>query len=162
MRVALTFSILSFFGGWAYSEALSLAEPSVVNIISATSGIFVCVLAALFPSNSSDHFTFSKLAASFLSAVGVVLVTMSSSSHSSNPTNSTTLTHSSILNPNQSVNRSRGASGSYYVVLPTILDTNEQHLTSAVGPVKNTWKSPFQSLDKSLNSLQGNWEGFQQ
>ena len=59
-------SFQSFFGGWAYSEALSLAEPSVVNIISATSGIFVCVLAALFPSNATDHFTFSKLAAAFL------------------------------------------------------------------------------------------------
>ncbi|XP_075251292.1 solute carrier family 35 member F5-like isoform X2 [Convolutriloba macropyga] len=152
MRVALTFSILSFFGGWAYSEALSLAEPSVVNIISATSGIFVCVLAALFPSNATDHFTFSKLAAAFLSAVGVVLVTMASSRSplppSPQPPNSTVQSSSGANSHNSVTNQTQR--GAYYVVLPTILDNNDQHLAS-VGPVKNSWKSflSFPSNDEA-------------
>lgn len=59
-------------GNYGYQIALSDTEAGVVNVISSTSGLFTLVLAAIFPSSTSDKFTLSKLASVFLMVVGVV------------------------------------------------------------------------------------------
>lgn len=66
----------------SYQEALSDTQVAIVNILSSTSGLFTLILAAVFPSNSGDRFTLSKLLAVILSIGGVVLVNLSGSEKS--------------------------------------------------------------------------------
>ncbi|XP_077437154.1 solute carrier family 35 member F5-like isoform X2 [Vanacampus margaritifer] len=67
-----------FLANLSYQEALSDTQVAIVNILSSTSGLFTLILAAIFPSNSSDRFTLSKLLAVALSMGGVALVSLSS------------------------------------------------------------------------------------
>ncbi|MGH0150478.1 UNVERIFIED_CONTAM: hypothetical protein FKN15_017706 [Acipenser sinensis] len=56
-----------FLANFSYQEALSDTQVAIVNILSSTSGLFTLILAAVFPSNSGDRFTLSKLLAVALS-----------------------------------------------------------------------------------------------
>ena len=56
-----------FLGNLAYQEALSVEKVSVVNIFSATSGIFTLILASMFPSGPTDKFSVTKLLAVLIS-----------------------------------------------------------------------------------------------
>ena len=61
-------SILQFFlGNLAYQEALAVEEVAVVNIFSASSGMFTLILASMFPSGPTDKFTCTKLIAVMMS-----------------------------------------------------------------------------------------------
>ncbi|XP_064442506.1 solute carrier family 35 member F5 isoform X4 [Mirounga angustirostris] len=75
-------SSLWFLANLSYQEALSDTQVAIVNILSSTSGLFTLILAAMFPSNSGDRFTLSKLLAVILSIGGVVLVNLSGSEKS--------------------------------------------------------------------------------
>lgn len=57
--------------------ALAQTETGIVTVASSTSSLFTLVLAALFPSNYGDKFTFSKLVAVFVSIIGIVSETNS-------------------------------------------------------------------------------------
>eukprot|EP00075_Anas_platyrhynchos_P028217 XP_027317470.1 solute carrier family 35 member F5 [Anas platyrhynchos] len=79
----LIFLVLQWFlANFSYQEALSDTQVAIVNILSSTSGLFTLILAAVFPSNSGDRFTLSKLLAVILSIGGVVLVNLSGSEKS--------------------------------------------------------------------------------
>lgn len=76
------FCFVWFLANLSYQEALSDTQVAIVNILSSTSGLFTLILAAVFPSNSGDRFTLSKLLAVILSIGGVVLVNLSGSEKS--------------------------------------------------------------------------------
>uniref|UniRef100_H0VBU5 Solute carrier family 35 member F5 n=1 Tax=Cavia porcellus TaxID=10141 RepID=H0VBU5_CAVPO len=73
--ITLIAKLVSFY-------SLSDTQVAIVNILSSTSGLFTLILAAVFPSNSGDRFTLSKLLAVILSIGGVVLVNLSGSEKS--------------------------------------------------------------------------------
>ncbi|KAK6292717.1 solute carrier family 35 member F5 isoform X2 [Coregonus clupeaformis] len=77
-KISFFFCFVWFLANLSYQEALSDTQVAIVNILSSTSGLFTLILAAIFPSNSSDRFTLSKLLAVALSMGGVVLVSFSS------------------------------------------------------------------------------------
>lgn len=77
-KISFFFCFVWFLANLSYQEALSDTQVAVVNILSSTSGLFTLILAAIFPSNSSDRFTLSKLLAVALSMGGVALVSLSS------------------------------------------------------------------------------------
>lgn len=76
-RISFFFCFVWFLANLAYQEALTDTQVAIVNILSSTSGLFTLILAAIFPSNSSDRFTLSKLLAVILSMVGVAVVSVS-------------------------------------------------------------------------------------
>ncbi|TSK92871.1 Solute carrier family 35 member F5 [Bagarius yarrelli] len=76
-KISLIFCFVWFLANLAYQEALTDTQVAIVNILSSTSGLFTLILASIFPSNSSDRFTLSKLLAVILSMVGVVVVSFS-------------------------------------------------------------------------------------
>ncbi|XP_066542546.1 solute carrier family 35 member F5-like isoform X3 [Hoplias malabaricus] len=76
-KISFFFCFVWFLANLAYQEALTDTQVAVVNILSSTSGLFTLILAAIFPSNSSDRFTLSKLLAVILSMVGVTVVSIS-------------------------------------------------------------------------------------
>ncbi|XP_077306337.1 LOW QUALITY PROTEIN: solute carrier family 35 member F5-like [Lithobates pipiens] len=78
-RISFFFCFVWFLANYSYQEALSDTQVAIVNIISSTSGLFTLILASVFPSNSGDRFTLSKLLAVVLSIGGVVLVSLSGS-----------------------------------------------------------------------------------
>ncbi|KAG9349744.1 hypothetical protein JZ751_028192 [Albula glossodonta] len=78
-KISFFFCFVWFLANLSYQEALSDTQVAIVNILSSTSGLFTLILAAIFPSNSSDRFTLSKLLAVVLSMGGVALVSLSSS-----------------------------------------------------------------------------------
>uniref|UniRef100_A0A2K6GYQ6 Solute carrier family 35 member F5 n=1 Tax=Propithecus coquereli TaxID=379532 RepID=A0A2K6GYQ6_PROCO len=83
IRKTITISKFTWFlANLSYQEALSDTQVAIVNILSSTSGLFTLILAAVFPSNSGDRFTLSKLLAVILSIGGVVLVNLSGSEKS--------------------------------------------------------------------------------
>uniref|UniRef100_A0A3Q3M2H8 Solute carrier family 35 member F5 n=1 Tax=Mastacembelus armatus TaxID=205130 RepID=A0A3Q3M2H8_9TELE len=77
-KISFFFCFVWFLANLSYQEALSDTQVAIVNILSSTSGLFTLILAAIFPSNSSDRFTLSKLLAVTLSVGGVALVSFSS------------------------------------------------------------------------------------
>ncbi|TNN54709.1 Solute carrier family 35 member F5 [Liparis tanakae] len=77
-KISFFFCFVWFLANLSYQEALSNTQVAIVNILSSTSGLFTLILAAIFPSNSSDRFTLSKLLAVSLSMGGVALVSFSS------------------------------------------------------------------------------------
>uniref|UniRef100_UPI003AADA9DE solute carrier family 35 member F5-like isoform X2 n=1 Tax=Centroberyx gerrardi TaxID=166262 RepID=UPI003AADA9DE len=77
-KISFFFCFVWFLANLSYQEALSDTQVAIVNILSSTSGLFTLILAAIFPSNSSDRFTLSKLLAVALSMGGVALVSFSS------------------------------------------------------------------------------------
>lgn len=77
-KISFFFCFVWFLANLSYQEALSDTQVAIVNILSSTSGLFTLILAAIFPSNSSDRFTLSKLLAVALSMGGVALVSLSS------------------------------------------------------------------------------------
>ncbi|XP_042733723.1 solute carrier family 35 member F5 isoform X1 [Lagopus leucura] len=81
-KISFFFCFVWFLANFSYQEALSDTQVAIVNILSSTSGLFTLILAAVFPSNSGDRFTLSKLLAVFLSIGGVVLVNLSGSEKS--------------------------------------------------------------------------------
>ncbi|XP_077129551.1 solute carrier family 35 member F5 isoform X2 [Ranitomeya variabilis] len=81
-KISFFFCFVWFLANYSYQEALSDTRVSIVNIISSTSGLFTLILASIFPSNSGDRFTLSKLLAVILSIGGVVLVSLSGSGSS--------------------------------------------------------------------------------
>ncbi|XP_049584893.1 solute carrier family 35 member F5 isoform X1 [Syngnathus scovelli] len=76
-KLSFFFCFVWFLANLSYQEALSDTQVAIVNILSSTSGLFTLILAAVFPSSSSDRFTLSKLLAVVLSVGGVVLVSLS-------------------------------------------------------------------------------------
>ncbi|XP_057709157.1 solute carrier family 35 member F5-like isoform X1 [Corythoichthys intestinalis] len=76
-KISFFFCFVWFLANLSYQEALSDTQVAIVNILSSTSGLFTLILAGIFPSNSSDRFTLSKLLAVALSMGGVVLVSLS-------------------------------------------------------------------------------------
>ncbi|KAJ8256004.1 hypothetical protein COCON_G00198680 [Conger conger] len=78
-KISFFFCFVWFLANLSYQEALSDTQVAIVNILSSTSGLFTLILAAVFPSNSSDRFTLSKLLAVVLSMGGVALVSLSGS-----------------------------------------------------------------------------------
>ncbi|KAG9329692.1 hypothetical protein JZ751_030054 [Albula glossodonta] len=62
-KISFFFCFVWFLANLSYQEALSDTQVAIVNILSSTSGLFTLILAAIFPSNSSDRFTLSKLLA---------------------------------------------------------------------------------------------------
>ncbi|CAB1447126.1 unnamed protein product [Pleuronectes platessa] len=66
-KISFFFCFVWFLANLSYQEALSDMQVAIVNILSSTSGLFTLILAAIFPSNSSDRFTLSKLLAVALS-----------------------------------------------------------------------------------------------
>ncbi|XP_053296617.1 solute carrier family 35 member F5 isoform X2 [Pleuronectes platessa] len=76
-KISFFFCFVWFLANLSYQEALSDMQVAIVNILSSTSGLFTLILAAIFPSNSSDRFTLSKLLAVALSMGGVALVSFS-------------------------------------------------------------------------------------
>ncbi|NWX43003.1 S35F5 protein, partial [Steatornis caripensis] len=81
-KISFFFCFVWFLANFSYQEALSDTQVAIVNILSSTSGLFTLILAAVFPSNSGDRFTLSKLLAVILSIGGVVLVNLSGSDKS--------------------------------------------------------------------------------
>ncbi|XP_075704732.1 solute carrier family 35 member F5 isoform X3 [Rhinoderma darwinii] len=81
-KISFFFCFVWFLANYSYQEALSDTQVAIVNIISSTSGLFTLILASIFPSNSGDRFTLSKLLAVVLSIGGVVLVSLSGSENS--------------------------------------------------------------------------------
>ncbi|OCT63213.1 solute carrier family 35 member F5 isoform X2 [Xenopus laevis] len=81
-KISFFFCFVWFLANYSYQEALSDTQVAIVNIISSTSGLFTLILASVFPSNSGDRFTLSKLLAVALSIGGVVLVSLSGSDKS--------------------------------------------------------------------------------
>ncbi|XP_061774493.1 solute carrier family 35 member F5-like isoform X3 [Nerophis ophidion] len=77
-KISFFFCFVWFLANLSYQEALSDTQVAIVNILSSTSGLFTLIFAAIFPSNSSDRFTLSKLLAVALSMGGVALVSLSS------------------------------------------------------------------------------------
>uniref|UniRef100_A0A3Q3JDB3 Solute carrier family 35 member F5 n=1 Tax=Monopterus albus TaxID=43700 RepID=A0A3Q3JDB3_MONAL len=77
-KISFFFCFVWFLANLSYQEALSDTQVAIVNILSSTSGLFTLILAAIFPSSSSDRFTLSKLLAVALSMGGVALVSFSS------------------------------------------------------------------------------------
>ncbi|XP_045909779.1 solute carrier family 35 member F5-like isoform X2 [Micropterus dolomieu] len=77
-KISFFFCFVWFLANLSYQEALSDTQVAIVNILSSSSGLFTLILAAIFPSNSSDRFTLSKLLAVALSMGGVALVSISS------------------------------------------------------------------------------------
>ncbi|XP_053132387.1 solute carrier family 35 member F5 isoform X4 [Hemicordylus capensis] len=78
-KISFFFCFVWFLANFSYQEALSETRVAIVNILSSTSGLFTLILAAVFPSNSGDRFTLSKLLTVVLSIGGVVLVNLSGS-----------------------------------------------------------------------------------
>jgi solute carrier family 35 protein F5 len=76
-RLALAFCIPWFLGNYCYQAALAKTEAAVVNILSSSSSFFTLLLSALFPSDSSDKLSMSKLCAVCFSVCGVVVVSYS-------------------------------------------------------------------------------------
>ncbi|XP_034740827.1 solute carrier family 35 member F5-like isoform X1 [Etheostoma cragini] len=76
-QISFFFCFVWFLANLSYQEALSDTQVAIVNILSSTSGLFTLILAAIFPSNSSDRFTLSKLLVVALSMGGVTLVSFS-------------------------------------------------------------------------------------
>ncbi|XP_043850247.1 solute carrier family 35 member F5 isoform X2 [Dromiciops gliroides] len=81
-KISFFFCFVWFLANLSYQEALSDTQVAIVNILSSTSGLFTLILAAVFPSNSGDRFTLSKLLAVILCIGGVVLVNLSGSEES--------------------------------------------------------------------------------
>ncbi|XP_048861976.1 solute carrier family 35 member F5-like [Brienomyrus brachyistius] len=81
-KISFLFFFVWFLANLSYQEALSDTQVAIVNILSSTSGLFTLILAAIFPSNSSDRFTLSKFLAVLLSIGGVTLVSFSTSDSS--------------------------------------------------------------------------------
>ncbi|XP_061923651.1 solute carrier family 35 member F5-like isoform X2 [Entelurus aequoreus] len=77
-KISFFFCFVWFLANLSYQEALSDTQVAIVNILSSTSGLFTLIFAGIFPSNSSDRFTLSKLLAVALSMGGVALVSLSS------------------------------------------------------------------------------------
>ncbi|XP_055494572.1 solute carrier family 35 member F5-like isoform X4 [Leucoraja erinacea] len=77
-KISFFFCFVWFLANFSYQEALSDTQVAIVNILSSTSGLFTLLLAAMFPSNSGDRFTLSKLLAVILCIGGVTLVSLSS------------------------------------------------------------------------------------
>jgi solute carrier family 35 protein F5 len=55
-----------FLANLSYQEALRESSAVLVKMVSSAGGLFVLVLAALFPSSSGDRFTLSKFVAVLL------------------------------------------------------------------------------------------------
>ncbi|OUC40227.1 hypothetical protein D917_04252 [Trichinella nativa] len=70
----LPYDIWWFSANIFYSEALTLTESSIVNILSSTSALFTLLFACVLPSNIGDRFTVTKLFLVCLSIVGVSMV----------------------------------------------------------------------------------------
>ncbi|KAL1129674.1 hypothetical protein AAG570_012619 [Ranatra chinensis] len=79
-KIALTFCLLWFVANYTFQAALIYTEASTVTVLSSSASIFTLLLASLFPSNSADKFTLSKLVAVAISIVGLVMVGISDSS----------------------------------------------------------------------------------
>uniref|UniRef100_A0A3B4XT11 Solute carrier family 35 member F5 n=1 Tax=Seriola lalandi dorsalis TaxID=1841481 RepID=A0A3B4XT11_SERLL len=54
-KISFFFCFVWFLANLSYQEALSDVQVAIVNILSSTSGLFTLILAAIFPSNSSDR-----------------------------------------------------------------------------------------------------------
>jgi len=76
-QLSLTFTFLFFLGNYSYQAALSHTEAGVVNVLSASSCLFTLILAAIFPSTSTDRISLTKLVAVLFTISGVLLVSYS-------------------------------------------------------------------------------------
>ncbi|XP_061432332.1 solute carrier family 35 member F5 isoform X1 [Lethenteron reissneri] len=76
-KISLLLCFVWFMANLSFQTALVKTQVAIVNILTSTSGLFTLVLAGVFPSNSGDRFTLSKLLAVGLSIGGEVLVRVS-------------------------------------------------------------------------------------
>jgi len=76
-HTSLTFTFLFFLGNYSYQAALSYTEAAIVNVLSASSCLFTLLLAAIFPSMSSDRLSLTKVIAVLFTICGVILVSYS-------------------------------------------------------------------------------------
>ncbi|KAK6624523.1 hypothetical protein RUM44_011382 [Polyplax serrata] len=76
-KIAFMFCFLWFIANYTYQASLNETETGIVTVLSSTSSLFTLLLAAIFPANSGDKFTLSKLAAVLLNLSGLVLVCVS-------------------------------------------------------------------------------------
>lgn len=76
-KLALFFSFPWFMGNFSYQMALAETEASVVNVLSSSSSLITLLMSAVFPSDSSDKLTLSKLCGVAFSICGVALVSYS-------------------------------------------------------------------------------------
>lgn len=77
-KIACLFSIIYFLAQLSYQEALDkTGAAGIVNVLSSTSSVFTLILAAIFPSNTNDKFTLSKLVCVLFGIGGVTLVCFS-------------------------------------------------------------------------------------
>ncbi|XP_023322132.1 solute carrier family 35 member F5 [Eurytemora carolleeae] len=76
-QLSLTFTFLFFLGNYSYQAALANTEAGIVNVLSASSCFFTLLLSAVFPSNSTDSPTLTKVFSVGFTLAGVILVSYS-------------------------------------------------------------------------------------
>uniref|UniRef100_UPI00358F22CC solute carrier family 35 member F5 isoform X2 n=1 Tax=Myxine glutinosa TaxID=7769 RepID=UPI00358F22CC len=76
-KTSLLFCFVWFIANLSYQTALLKTHVTLASILISTSGVFTLILSGVFPSNSADRFTLSKLLAVCLSIGGEVLVRVS-------------------------------------------------------------------------------------
>uniref|UniRef100_A0A8C4Q0G7 Solute carrier family 35 member F5 n=1 Tax=Eptatretus burgeri TaxID=7764 RepID=A0A8C4Q0G7_EPTBU len=76
-KTSLLFCFVWFIASLSYQTALLKTHVTLASILISTSGVFTLILSGVFPSNSADRFTLSKLLAVCLSIGGEALVRVS-------------------------------------------------------------------------------------
>uniref|UniRef100_A0AC35TIS1 EamA domain-containing protein n=1 Tax=Rhabditophanes sp. KR3021 TaxID=114890 RepID=A0AC35TIS1_9BILA len=80
LKYSLYFCPLWFFSSTTYQAALMFSSVSSVNLISASSSLFVLAFTGLFPRTNADRFSFIKLVLVLANILGVALVSQFSES----------------------------------------------------------------------------------
>ncbi|XP_014790994.1 solute carrier family 35 member F5 isoform X3 [Octopus bimaculoides] len=76
-KVAIIYCILYFVGNFCYQKGLYENETNIVNVMSSATCLFTLIGSTIFPSNSADRFSLSKLTAVTFGMCGVVFVSLS-------------------------------------------------------------------------------------
>jgi solute carrier family 35 protein F5 len=74
VKYTLYFAPMWFLSSVSYQAALAFSSVSSVNLISASSSLFVLILSALMSRRAADRFTFSKLLLVVVNLSGVAIV----------------------------------------------------------------------------------------
>ena len=77
IRVAFVYSILWFIGNYLNALALEKTALSYVEVLSATSSVFVLLMSAAFPVGSQDRISLTKFLLVGLNMIGVVILCLS-------------------------------------------------------------------------------------
>ena len=79
MRVAFIYSILWFIGNYLNALALEKTTLSYVEVLSATSSVFVLLMSAAFPVGSQDRISLTKFVLVALNTTGVIILCLTKS-----------------------------------------------------------------------------------